>query len=303
MAFFRNFLFRFQYPGGHVKPHEAAAMISEGIKFHPASFLIKVMVEGQDLQKSDGTFGVSPAEVTHLVFNNLSVTRFPGSTPSAIAQRILDNRKKRVAYDRRGDVVRYAKDILDYMFYADLVTYRPAVDRYSLNPLSIGVAVSLAESAEFFNGYDSLYGVHPTPAMVADRHGEWVSFASNVDGVPQLNGGIEEILAFQSDNSVGSMDAILVQGIAKALEGNANDIGRIGEAIAIVHEQNRLRELGRADLVARVVKIPERFGVGYDLNSFEGSLIENVDTPRHVEVKTTRSRSRNLFMSFKISFI
>jgi hypothetical protein len=59
--------------------------------------------------------------------------------------------------------------------------------------------------------------------------------------------------------------------------------------------------LGRNDLAPRVVKIPERFGVGYDLNSFEGTKEESVDTPRLVEVKTTRSRSPRLFMSFKMT--
>jgi hypothetical protein len=299
--FFRFFLLRFQYPGGHLKPQEASKMIGRGIRFHPAKFLIQVLIAGQELRDDKFPFGITPAEATHLIFNELRVTASMGFTPRQIAATILANRKKSVRYNRDGDVVRYAKDLLDYMIYADLATYRPATDSYSLNPLSIASAVAIAERSELFSGYEHLYGSAPTAREVRECQLDWVDFASSTDSAPDLAGDLNEILAISADSSTIAIDAVLLQGIANALEGNANDIGRIGEAVAIAHEQNRLFMLGRNDLAPRVVKIPERFGVGYDLNSFEGTKEESVDTPRLVEVKTTRSRSPRLFMSFKMT--
>jgi len=301
IEFFRFFLFRFQYPGGHVKAHEAAEMIGRGVRFLPAQFLIQVLIAGQELREDGFPFGISPAEATHLIFNDLRVTASTEIAPRQVATTILDNRKRWTRYDRDGDVVRYAKDLLDYMVYADLATYRPATDTYSLNPLSIAASIAIAEHSGLFTGYDHLYGSVPSSREVAECELEWVDFASAVENAPDLAGGLDEILAISADSSTKAVDTILLQGIANALQGNANDIGRIGEAVAIAHEQNRLNALGRRDLAPRVVKIPERFGVGYDLNSFEGTQEQSVDTPRLVEVKTTRSRSRRLFMSFKMT--
>lgn len=301
IEFFRFFLFRFQYPGGHVKPHEAAEMIGRGVRFIPAQFLIQVLIAGQELRDDGFPFGITPAEATHLIFNDLRVTASKEISPRQVAMAILDNRRRLTRYDRSGDVVRYAKDVLDYMIYADLATYRPATDSYSLNPVSVAASIAIAERSELFRGYDHLYGMVPSSRDVAESEGEWIDFASTVADIPDLAGGIDEILAISADSSTRSVDAVLMQGIANALQGNANDIGRIGESVAIAHEQNRLCAIGRSDLAPRVVKIPERFGVGYDLNSFEGSREQSVDTPRLVEVKTTRSRSRRLFMSFKMT--
>lgn len=301
IEFFRFFLLRFQYPGGHVKPHETSEMIGRGVRFLPAQFLIQVLIAGQELRDDGFPFGITPAEATHLIFNDLRVTAHNEFTPSDIAAKILENRTKSFRYKRDGDVIRYAKDVLDYMIYADIATYRPATDSYSLNPTSIAAAIAIADHSELFTGYDHLYGSTPAAREVGECHLDWIDFASATTNAPDLAGDLNEILAISSDSSKVGIDAIILHGIDQALQGNANDIGRIGEAIAIAHEQNRLTALGRVDLAPRVVKIPEKFGVGYDLNSFEGAKDKSADNPRLVEVKTTRSRSPRLFMSFKMT--
>ena len=299
--FFRHFLLTFQYPGGHVKSNEAAEMIRSGVKFHPASFMIDVLLAGQKLKTSGSTFGISPSEATHLILHDLRVTSRHELSPETIASEILENRRIRVEYVREGAVIRYAKDILDYMVIADILTYRAATDTYSLKPTSISAALALRNAAVFFDGYDHLYNGHPTASDVAECQLEWIDFVNQERSVAGFDDDISEILAFSSDNSSEQVDALFIEGIKKALSGNANDIGRIGEALAIAHEQNRLRALGRDDLVDRVKKIPESLGVGYDIKSFEVLSKESTDAPLYVEVKTTRSRSKNLFMSFKMT--
>ena len=301
ISFFRHFLLTFQYPGGHVKPHEAASMIRHGVRFHPASFFIDVLLAGQEIKTSGSTFGISPAEATHLILNDLTVTAKHQVTPASIANTVIANRRSKVEYDRAGDRVRYAKDILDYMIIADLLTYRPATDTYSLNPKTVSAAVSLRNEAALFDGYMHLYGHDPSAAEVKDCNFEWIEFVNYERSIENFGANITDILAFTSDDSNEEMDLLFVEGIKKALEGNANDIGRVGEVLAIEHEQNRLRALGRPDLAKKVQKIPEKFAVGYDLQSFEGQAEETGDTPLYVEVKTTRSKSKNVHMAFKMT--
>lgn len=301
ISFFRHFLLTFQYPGGHVKPHEAASMIANGVRFHPASFLIKVLLNGQEIKSSGSNFGVTPAEATHLIFNDLDVTARNKTSPEAIAKKILSNREAHVEYDRTGDVIRYAKDILDYMVIADILTYRPATDTYSLNPRSIAAAISLQNEAAMFDGYQHLYGTTPTAADVKVCNVDWIEFVNLDRSIENFSANITDILTFSSDSSPQEIDLIFIEGIRKALEGNANDIGRVGEVLAIEHEQNRLRAMGRDDLAKKVKKIPEKYAVGYDLNSFEGASEETIDPPRFVEVKTTRSMSKNVHMAFKMT--
>jgi hypothetical protein len=301
ISFFRHFLLTFQYPGGHVKPHEAANMIRYGIKFHPASFFVDVLLAGQEIKSSGSTFGISPAEATHLIFNDLDVTARGTMSPKVVAETVLANRKAHVEYDRTGDVVRYAKDILDYMIIADLLTYRPATDTYSLNPKTVAAAVALRNAAEFFSGYNHLYGQSPNASDVKDCNFEWIEFVNQDRSIEKFGANIAEILTFSSNDSEEDIDLLFVEGIKKALEGNANDIGRVGEVLAIEHEQNRLRLLGRPDLAKKVQKIPEKFAVGYDLQSYEGQVEESGDSPLYVEVKTTRSKSKNVHMAFKMT--
>jgi hypothetical protein len=301
IEFFRHFLLTFQYPGGHVKAHEAAEMIRNGVRFHPASFIIDVLLAGQETKTGTYSFGISPAEATHLIFNDLRVTAEHDLSPKAIALSITDNRARRVEYDRTGDIIRYAKDLLDYMVNGDLLSYRPATDTYALKPTSISAAIALRNSVEIFDGYAHLYESNSTPHDVARCKLDWVDFVNRDRSIAGFKDDITEILAFESDDSTNSVDALFVEGIKKALAGSANDIGRIGEALAIAHEQGRLRRIGRADLVERVKKIPENLGVGYDIKSFEGAVPNSVESPLYVEVKTTRSRSKNLLMSFKMT--
>lgn len=298
IEFFRHFLLTFQYPGGHVKPQEAAEMIRAGVKFHPASFVIDVLLAGQKIKDS---FGISAAETTHLILNDLRVTAQHNLNPEDVAGTIIANRKSRAEYVRDGDVIRYAKDILDYMVNADLLVYRPATDTFYLKPSSISAALALRNSAAIFDGYDHLYQKNPTSNEVSECQLKWIDFVNSDRSIAGFSDDIAEILAFTSEHSSQPIDTLFLEGIKKALDGNANDIGRIGEALAIAHEQNRLRAIGRDDLIDRVRKIPEHFGVGYDIKSFEGQLGDSADTPLYVEVKTTRSRSKNLLMSFKMT--
>src|SRR5690606_19492805 len=110
-----------------------------GIKFKPAKYLIQVLLEGNK-KTGDKKFGITKAEATHCIFNDLRVTR-DGRTPAETADLILSNRGEGLEYNQDGDVTRYAGDILDYMELDDLATLRPNY-QYYLNAAQIHILQS-----------------------------------------------------------------------------------------------------------------------------------------------------------------
>ena len=69
----------------------------------------------------------------------------------------------------------------------------------------------------------------------------------------------------------------------------------MGESISIEHEKIRIENAGRK-LVHLIQKIPDKFGVGYDIRSFL-SEDENFDDI-HIEVKTTLSKASSRWCQY-----
>lgn len=105
VQFFKYFLYYFQYPGGHQKHYRVKELLEVGIKFKPAQYILKLLEEGEKITGKH--FGISKAELTHLVFNDLRVTR-DNINPKEVIKLILENRKKKLEYDWKGDTIRYA---------------------------------------------------------------------------------------------------------------------------------------------------------------------------------------------------
>ena len=137
--FFRLFLMSFQFPGGHMKPQDLKNIIYLNIRFKPAKTIIQVLLAGNELLSSENSvkeMSLSAEEATYCIFNDVRVTSGQIS-PKQVAKTILDNRKNQIKYYNpadphtksltgasrtKGDMTRYAGDILDYMELADLLT-------------------------------------------------------------------------------------------------------------------------------------------------------------------------------------
>ena len=136
--FLRLFLFSFQFPGGHMKPQDLKNIIYHKIRFKPARTIIQVLMSGNKLLGEIGCtkeMSLSAEEVTYCIFNDIRVTSGK-VTPEQIAKNIIDNRKNKIKYYNpndpkvlslkgtprsKGDMTRYAGDILDYMEIANLL--------------------------------------------------------------------------------------------------------------------------------------------------------------------------------------
>ena len=109
IEFFKKFLFTFQYPGAHIKQQEVLKQIEKGVNFKPAQYILSVLNYSEN--KSGKREYITKSEACHCIFNDLRCTR-DHESPSKVWNRILKNRKDGLEYDERGDVIRYAGDIL-----------------------------------------------------------------------------------------------------------------------------------------------------------------------------------------------
>lgn len=294
IEFFRYFLYYFQYPGGFLKPHETVKMINAGIKFKPANYLIQVLLEGQKLVEN-GKFGITKAEATHCIFNDLRVTRDLQS-PKITAMQIIDQRRKNIEYDNGGDVTRYAGDILDYMVLADLTRLRPNY-QYYLNMANLDVFQAFIYAKETFDGYEPLYiKENLNLADVKAKEDLWFTHINNRLYSSIFRADVLSIIEDPEEPTSKTHQSEFIAEVLKKLRSRqvaegcmrTKEIGDLGECIVIEHEKLRLKNMSRTDLLHLIKKFPEHLAAGYDIGSYDGIG----DIRRYIEVKTTISHRK-----------
>lgn len=303
LEFFRYFLYRFQYPGGHLKSNVSLGMIKAGIKFKPAKYILNVLLEAQ---KTLGTekFGLSKAEVAHCIFNDLRSTAGTRSYLDT-ANLILNNRVSKIVYDEFGDVVRYAGDILDYMELAGLLKREAYNGRYYIvAALKSEVLLAFTNSDEYFPSYEPLYlNKNITLADVNETNKSWFTYVNKTLNQGIFEADVSEILSelVEGDPQDSELLKVLMEKINKDLlnqaEVTTKNIGFVGESISIEHEKSRLRSINKEEFIKEVKKIPDHFGVGYDIISNQGY----VSVKKHIEVKTTISKGKINHTSFHMT--
>jgi hypothetical protein len=294
VEFFKEFLFLFQYPGGHIKPKSVLEQIEHGVHFKPAQYLLSIFQEAKN--RGVPHFRLSKAEVCHCVFNDLRATSCL-ETPSETLNRILENKENNVTYDESGDVIRYAGDILDYMYIANLLNNFNG--EFSLNS-SEGLSIStFLSSTLWFSGYDKMISSQSGSIdKVSSLTESWLDYANQaltgLDFTTDVSSLLEE---GGGDSGVGlkenTIDPIqlsfeeFVTKLKQQIDSlSTKSIGDIGEGLVTNHEQKKLQKLGLNNLVHLVKKIPTQLSVGYDIQSFEG---DGTNNKKYIEVKTTIS--------------
>lgn len=294
VQFFKFYLFKFQYPGGHLKSDKVKEMIDQGIKFKPANYILSVL---QEAEKTMGKpLGITKAEATHCIFNDLRVTR-DNRKPSEVVQLILANRSSHVEYDSTGDVIRYAGDILDYMVHANLLYESHGY--FYINRTEMESIMVFLSDFEFFSGYDEFYSKGCEVSEISEHEAEWFSYVNSNLSASLFQTDLTTYLSDDETVDEDSKFSISVdEKIAEILDesGSTKDIGDLGETLVIGHEKVRLLNLGRSDLIHLIKKIPTQLAVGYDIQS-----VEEDQRKRYIEVKTTVSYRPLKFFSFHMT--
>lgn len=284
IAFFKTFLFYFQYPGAHIKPHEVKFLIESGVHFKPAQYILRVLSSAEE---STGTrIGITKAEACHCILNDLRCVR-DNCNPLDTWQRIFENREEEIGYDTRGDVIRYAGDIIDYMEIANLLVTHDGY-HYYLNNLETTAIQAFLNSSEWFSGYDEMIESRNGDIFrINELKSDWFSYVNREIGETDFSTDVLTLIASDSveyDALLLLSHQLLEDSLEKPSELSTKEIGDFGENLVYGHECARVKNGGRDDLIHLIKRIPNTLAVGYDIQSVELDEIK-----RYIEVKTTIS--------------
>lgn len=295
IEFFKIFLYNFQYPGAHLKSREVVKMVTKGIKFKPAHYILRLLKDVEQIPHKERY--ISKAEVCHMIFNDLRCTR-DCDTSENVWARILYNRKHNIRYDWTGDVIRYAGDILDYMDLANLLNTYNGYD-FWINKNEEVAIQNFIKGDDDFKGYDSYISSRSISIVEANEQAApWFAYVNR--DMSQSNFSTD-VLALISENEQ-QYDEMRQHALSlfelKLQNGDitTKEIGDLGESLAHEHECNRILKAGRKDLIHLIQLIPTQFSVGYDLQS-----IETNEQKRLIEVKSTVSSKPLMFNSFHLT--
>lgn len=296
IRFFKTFLYNFEYPGGHLKDNEIVKLCQIGVQFKPAQYLLELLTEV--FQVEGRAIYLTDAEVAHCIFNDLRCTR-DRQPVLKTWKRIKKNRELKIAYDTKGDVIRYAKDILDYMVIANLLTMQGG--RYKLNCVEEEVINEFLQSDTVFDGYAQFVGNTSTSREdIRNFRSSWFEYVNRDLGDIDFRTNFNLYIPSDIDFTEEKTDIIghLTEHIEYSEKISTAIVGSSGEAIIINHEKQKLRECGQEKLLHLVNFIPTQFGVGYDVQSFE---CDDSELRKYIEVKTTVSNASITFNSFHIT--
>ena len=311
--FLRIFLYSFQFPGGHMKGKDVKEIIEHGIKFKPARTIVQVLMAGNKIlskTKNEKEMSLSAEEATYCIFNNLRVTTGNVSAEH-IAKIILENRKNKIKYYNfrdiqsyslsgsartKGDMTRYAGEILDYMEIANLLVKRN--DYFYLKGNELAALKAFADDTTWFNGYDSMYGRKDlVTADISKVEPAWFDYVQESMKPDLFKSDIHAVF-----ENAGEIDVVVetrIKDVITSGDRTAKDIGNLGEALVCGHEKMRLKINGYKDFV-RLVQIVDSpsYHPGFDIDSFEG---DGTEDHRYIEVKTTVSKKKIQLYGFHMS--
>ena len=301
--FFNYFLYSFQYPGGHIKSQNIIKQIEAGIRFKPCQFILQLLIEGEKL--TGKSFSLTAEELTQCAYFDLRVTK-DNRHPKLVAQLILENRANNVEYEHKyqslwnektqsfpskGDVYRYAGDILDYMVLANLLNHKGTGYYYYLNTENKEAINFHLNHSVWFNEYNKYYGVENiSTSEIGGIEEIWFDYVNSFDNI--------EAFAPHLDEREAENISALIQEYYSQMKGDkkvpTKIIGDYGETLVLAHEYLRTKD--KSNRQHLINKIPTPLGVGYDLQSIE---IEK--KKRYIEVKTTKSRKAINSNRFKLT--
>lgn len=294
--FFKSFCNRFQFPGGFLKPDKISDMVLAGVKFKPAQYILKML---KIAQSKHGDFALSAAEVTHFIFYDKRVT-VQGDTPDKALERIIEARRNEEQLDKTGDLIRYARDFLNYMVEANLLAELKGM--YAINDKEADAIKVIVADKNFFDGYSKVIKSDGTwdKEEYKKVDAEWMEWFA--DGPEDVIFQTSAQALIKDDSNYPDQWKKIKEILERkdpVLRGNAlKEIGDEGEKIVYEYEKEEVRRT-RKDLVQLVRLVSSTAALGYDIISVNP---EDGRKKKYIEVKTTKKNYvSNINIPFTIS--
>ena len=291
--FFKSVCNRFQYPNGINKIQFIEDYVRAGIRLKPAQYLIKLLRAGN--QKTGKIFAVTAKEVAHLIFNDTRVTVDQEKAETRI-DLFLELRRNGILCDGTGDVIRYARDFLNFMVAANLLV--EFNKKYFLNNQEKAALDFIANDETFFDEFNlAKQGDVIERQEIKDVLEDWDDFYADADF--EQEEALKTTLSAFSQNTVEITDENnntetvttgyeLPTGVLETIEEQETEgpttkqIGDEGEAIVYNLEKQRVAS-ERPDLLGLVRIVSNDTSLGFDIQSVLDSGVK-----KYIEVKTTK---------------
>lgn len=294
--FFKSFCNRFQFPGGFLKPDKVSEMVVAGVKFKPAQYILRLF---KIANSKHGEFALSATEATHFILYDKRVT-VQNEAPDKALERIMEARKNNVQLDTTGDVIRYARDFLNYMVEANLLTEFKGM--YAINEGEKRAIQAIIGDKNFFNKYSTVIKADGSwdKEEYKKVDTEWMEWFA--DGLEDEALETPATALVRDENNYPEqwkkIKEILERKDPK-LRGNAlKELGDEGEKIAYEYEKDAVKKV-RADLVRLVRIVSSTAALGYDIISVQA---EEGRRKKYIEVKTTKKNyESDIMIPFTIS--
>jgi hypothetical protein len=294
--FFKSFCNRFQFPGGFLKPDKVSEMVVAGVKFKPAQYILRMF---KIATSRHGEFALSAAEATHFILYDKRVT-VQNEAPDKALDRIMEARKNNIELDKTGDVIRYARDFLNYMVEANLLTEFKGM--YAINDGEKRAIQSIIGDKNFFDGYSAV--IKSDGSWNKDEYKkvdtEWMEWFA--DGLEDEALETPATALVRDENNYPEqwkkIKEILERKDPKMRGSALKELGDEGERIAYEYEKDTVKKI-RPDLVQLVRVVSTTAALGYDIISVQA---EEGRKKKYIEVKTTKkNHESDIMIPFTIS--
>lgn len=295
-GFFKAVCNKFQFPSGVNAAHVTKYLLSESVRFKPAQYLIKLLRAGS--VRTGKTFAVTAKEIAHLVFNDKRVT-VGQEPPEQRLNLFLELRNKNILCNGTNDVIRYARDFLNFMVWANLmIEYKK---KYFLNEQEKTALDFIQNDDTFFEDFElAKQGTIVETAEITEARQTWTEYYADSDFDEEsilktsLSAFSQAIVEITSENNkvetikTGGLDftgdILEIAEAQKAKGQTTKDIGDEGEVIVYRMERD-LVKASRPDLLGLVKIVSNDTSLGFDIQS-----VLNLETgsKKYIEVKTTK---------------
>lgn len=295
--FFKSLCNRFQFPSGVNKIQFTSDYVAANVRFKPAQYLIRLLRAGKDL--TGKSVAVTAKEIAHFVFNDKRVTVNHDGAKECM-KRLLDLRRKDILCEKTSDVIRYARDFMNFMVQANLlIEYNKT---YILNEREKDALDFIVNDKSFFDEYNKALMPDGTVDLEIIRNAEehWHNYFTDVDTFEEeaLKTTIE---AFEKETIEVTMENNTIETVTTGFEiptalqqlttdektgevkkVSTKDIGDEGELIVYGLERERVSKI-RPDLLALVRIVSNDTSLGFDVQS-----VYDTGMKKYIEVKTTK---------------
>jgi hypothetical protein len=252
------------------------------VKFKPAKYLLKLLKTAESRHTE---FAISAAEATHFIFNDKRLS-VEDENPTAVIDRILEVRNKKIPLDKTGDVIRYARDFMNYMVQANLLDELGGM--YRLNKGEETAIHAIIADKNFFDEYSSVIKSDGTwdkdEYKIADAN--WMEWFADTVGGEDLETPISALIKDRVNlpDEWKKIREMLAKKNTSARRAHLKELGDEGEEIAFQYEKDAVAK-SRPDLVHLVKNVSANGSLGYDIISLHPSQERR---KKYIEVKTTK---------------